>query len=366
MNNNLLLIDLLLYSETQVTTAGKLLELHASNLGYFQHLEKSIRPVVIQHAGFSKTFEDRGTRFEIIKGANKKWHLYLPLFFSIKKQKPGVVLVHSMDYAFQVIVLKLILGRKAKVIVQNHAEKPGTGMRKMLQKIACSFISGYMLASKAQGESWVDAGIISGDKIFEVMEGSTGFGIKARTEPAGNKTIFIWVGRLDKNKDPLTVLKAFKEYVKQNKNAELRMIYNANDLLSEIQNFIATHALFDSVKLLGELPHKALEQHYNNADYFILGSHYEGSGYALCEAMACGCVPVVTGIPSFSAMLNNGDCGYLFDPGNTTALQDILLKLNPAGQALLKEKVIKKFEDDLSFKAIGRRISDIVLKLSRR
>jgi len=102
----LLLIDLLLYSETQVTTAERLLELHDSNLGYFQYLEKSIKPVVIQHAGFSKTFKDHDTAFEIRKGANKKWHLYLPLFYRIRRQKPGVVLVHSMDYAFQELYLK--------------------------------------------------------------------------------------------------------------------------------------------------------------------------------------------------------------------------------------------------------------------
>ena len=57
-----------------------------------------------------------------------------------------------------------------------------------------------------------------------------------------------------------------------------------------------------------------LEKIYNQHQFFILGSHYEGSGYALLEAMACGCIPIVTNIPSYKFMTNNGDCALLFSP----------------------------------------------------
>ncbi len=53
--------------------------------------------------------------------------------------------------------------------------------------------------------------------------------------------------------------------------------------------------------------------YYNSADYFVLGSHYEGSGFSLVEAMSCGVIPIVTDIPSFRMMTNNGKIGTLME-----------------------------------------------------
>ena len=68
--------------------------------------------------------------------------------------------------------------------------------------------------------------------------------------------------------------------------------------------------------LLGRVPHLDLEAIFNGADYFVLGSHSEGSGYTLAEALACGVVPIVTDIPSFRRMTYNGQIGALWQPGN--------------------------------------------------
>ena len=42
-----------------------------------------------------------------------------------------------------------------------------------------------------------------------------------------------------------------------------------------------------------------IEKLMRASDLFVLGSHREGSGYSLIEALACGLPPVVTDIPSF-------------------------------------------------------------------
>ena len=42
-------------------------------------------------------------------------------------QQPDVVLVQGMLFPLHVILLRIQLGRTAKIIIQNHAEKPGRG-----------------------------------------------------------------------------------------------------------------------------------------------------------------------------------------------------------------------------------------------
>ena len=111
---------------------------------------------------------------------------------------------------------------------------------------------------------------------------------------------------------------------------------------------------------------KDLEFFYNDAHYFILGSHREGSGYALCEAMACGCVPIVTKISSFEKMTDNGDCFYLFDPGNAQQLKGILLNLKNDEWQMKHLKVLKKFEKDLSPEAIGNGIREICQEILQK
>jgi hypothetical protein len=56
------------------------------------------------------------------------------------------------------------------------------------------------------------------------------------------------------------------------------------------------------VRLAGEVAHDRIAAFLSAADIFVVGSHHEGSGYALMEALACGTTPVVTDIPAFRAL----------------------------------------------------------------
>jgi glycosyltransferase involved in cell wall biosynthesis len=278
--------------------------------------------------------------------------------------------MHSMLNPINIILAKLILGKRVKIIIQNHADGPSCGLKKTLQKLADQFVSYYLFVSKTQAQKWIECGIIQSEKkIIEVMEGSTVFAVKNRPLALVNpdyKTNFIWVGRLDANKDPITVLKAFARFVKIQPRSHLKVIYGSAELIDEVREFITQNALENFVELVGYVQHSQLESYYNSADYFILGSHREGSGYALCEAMACGCVPIVTSIPSFSSMTDTGACGYLFEPGNSESLFNVLIKLNAERYQELKKAAIDKFQKDLSFDAIGLRISKLALLLAEK
>jgi glycosyltransferase involved in cell wall biosynthesis len=134
------------------------------------------------------------------------------------------------------------------------------------------------------------------------------------------------------------------------------MIYNEDDLLPAVTARIrASAALCRSVRLFGAVPHEQLPAFYSAADLFVLGSHHEGSGYALLEASACGCVPVVTDIPSFLAITGGGTLGATWTPGNVAACARALVRAAALDQGLARRQVCQHFERELSWSAVGRR-----------
>lgn len=287
----------------------------------------------------------------------------------IKSQKPDVVVIQSLHFPLQIIQLRFRLGRKVKIIIQNHAEKPFNGLKKYLQKLADRYTDAYLFASHDMGAGWVETGNLNSiQKIHEVMEVSSVFSPIDKTK-AKQKTgiadglIFLWVGRLNDNKDPLTVVKAFLKFAATQPLARLYMIYHTEELLVEIQQLLDQSPQKNQVILVGRVPHLDLQYWYNSADIILSGSYYEGSGTAVCEAMSCGCMPVVTDIFSFRMITDNGRCGLLYNPGDEAGLLAALLETQ---QMDIKEKQttsLEYFRSNLSFEAIAGHIQEIANSL---
>src|SRR6185295_6630591 len=99
------------------------------------------------------------------------------------------------------------------------------------------------------------------------------------------------------------------------------MCFRSAPLLEAVRARIATDPVLKGrVQLLGTLPRAALEQYLRAADFLVQGSHAEGSGVALIEALACGTTPLVTDIPSFRRITGEGAVGALVPPGDSAAL----------------------------------------------
>jgi glycosyltransferase involved in cell wall biosynthesis len=99
--------------------------------------------------------------------------------------------------------------------------------------------------------------------------------------------------------------------------------------------------------------HAQLEDVYNSADYFVAGSHYEGSGFALAEAMACGVVPVVTDIPSFRAMTDAGRIGGCWRAGDASSFSEVFLQVVRRPLKELSSHAVQGFDRRLSYPAIA-------------
>ncbi len=333
-------------------------------IGVLEAMAKHHHVIAIERINFEGNLEKNGVEYHFVRLSGKRSYFPWKMHQLIKSLQPDIVFINGLIFPLQVIQLRMHLGSRIKIVAQNHAEKPATGLKKWLQQKADKYIKKYFFTARQMGMDWVDKGVIeSEEKIVEVMEASSSFRRMSR-EQAAAKTgakgapVFLWVGRLDENKDPFTVLSAFLQFAIQQPAARLYMIFHTEELLSEIKSMLTEHSNRDVVHLVGSLPHERLEAWYNSADYIISGSHYEGSGIAICEAMSCGCVPIVTNIASFQKMTGFGQCGFLYKPGDSTALLKVLLHTQKIDLESEKEKVVKQFSKELSFDSIATKMAE--------
>jgi glycosyltransferase involved in cell wall biosynthesis len=144
------------------------------------------------------------------------------------------------------------------------------------------------------------------------------------------------------------------------------MIYQTEELLGAIKAKLATNEILNTaVKLVGSVPNRELVAWYSAADFFISGSHHEAAGFALIEAMACGCIPVVTRIPPFHTITGGGKYAFSFEPGNAVSLEQTLSLLQTIDIQELSQKIRRHFESELSFEKIATDILKIAIELRR-
>lgn len=336
-----------------------------------KYLNKTIEIAAYLHINYSGQLNIGNIGYHFSRSRNKFWYIPFSTIFKIRKEAADIIWVQGFKYPLQLLMLKLIIGTKTKIIIQHHGEHPFAGLKKLCQKLAGRITNAYLFTSVGIADEWINAGIInSRTKCFEVLEASTYFTTKNKQESYARTGIkkgvqnFLWVGRLDKNKDPLTVLTAFKQYIVQYPDAHLYMIYQTEDLLPEVKSMLSkSRELQNAVHLAGQVSHNELSYWFSAADFFISGSHSEAAGYALIECMACGCIPIVTNIPSFRKITAEGKHGLLYDPGNANTLYDALLRTTALNSTALSADIIKHFSESLSFSAIGTTLSKVFKKL---
>lgn len=363
-------IDLVYYSHKDLDNPQRVLEIHAPATGFAPFIKDKVDIQFVKHLNYEGKENINGIKYSFFKSRNWFWYIPFKTHRYIKSQQPDIVIVEGLIFPWQLIILKWQLRKKVKIIVQHHGEKPFTGIKRSFQKFADKFINTYLFTSYGNSKIWIDNNVIKDvAKCKELLEASTYFTRQDKTKSKERIGItgtnnFLWVGGLDKNKDPLTLLEGFEKYIIHNPSTKIYIIYQDETLLIEIEKIIAGSInLKNAVHLIGEIDHKELVYWFSAADFYVSCSHKEGSGYALLEAMACGCIPIVTDIPSFKKMTSNGKVGYLYPAGNADAL---LLTLKQASAISFYEKsaeVEKHFKEYLSFKNIADELNDIFKQL---
>ncbi len=154
------------------------------------------------------------------------------------------------------------------------------------------------------------------------------------------RRVFLFVGRLEPQKDPIALVQAFAAM--HHKNCELWMAGDGA-MRSDVEFEINRLGIKDRVRILGvrnDVP-QLLEQ----ADCFVLSSRWEGMPMAVLEAGAIGLPVVATPVGSLCTILND-DCGYLVESSQLQHTLDAVVnnyvEASRRGKRL-QDKVINHF-----------------------
>lgn len=314
------------------------------------HAERLTRNGVDYHfvdvAG-TRTVASRGRRFaDVLDGIH-----------------PDVLHAHGLGFVEETAVIAGHLPPALPIVLQDHADRPPRWWRRARHRRCFSKASGIAFTSIDQAQPFVAARLFGpATRLFAIPESSSRFTPGDRTRARAETGLHgdpcvLWVGRLARGKDPMTVLEGVALAASRLPRLQFWCAFGAAPMLAAVRAKIADDArLAGRVRLVGEVPHARIETLLRAADLFVSGSRAEGSGYAALEALACGLTPVLTDIPAYRALTGNGRVGHLWPCGDAVRLADELFLA--ATERASPQQVRAHFDATLSFDAVGRLWAD--------
>jgi glycosyltransferase involved in cell wall biosynthesis len=143
-----------------------------------------------------------------------------------------------------------------------------------------------------------------------------------RPAPGGGFTV-ISVGRLERVKDPLTLVNAFARAVGDDAGSRAILV-GAGELSTSVEARARELRLHDRVVLTGLVPRDDVFVACADADVFVSTSHGEGLPVAVLEAMAAGCPVILSDIPPHRELADGADFIPFADPGDVDGFADAI------------------------------------------
>jgi glycosyltransferase involved in cell wall biosynthesis len=203
------------------------------------------------------------------------------------------------------------------------------------ERLALRHALGCVVTSPSTGRRLADFGV-SPDRFRVVLPGLDQPRARPRARPATPGPVrLLCVATLSPRKGQdilLTALAALRDL-----EWSLDLVGAARDpsFSARIKSMVTSLGLAGRVRVLGEVEGARLNDHYRDADIFVLPSYHEGFGMALSEAMAHGLAIVSTRAGAIPETVPD-DAGKLVDPGDAPALSACLLDLISEPEARLE------------------------------
>lgn len=250
------------------------------------------------------------------------WHSFFPVLAARLLGKPSIVVVGGFD--------------TASVPQAGYGSQRG-GLRKWLARIIMRAATHLLVNSDSARSETMDRVGIRSDKISVVYHGVA---CPPQAPQENRRHMALTVGIV--NRETL-LRKGLMPFVKAAKFLpDIRFVHAGPWLDGSIAELrrVAT----PNVEFLGFVSDEVLAQLYCDASVYVQASLHEGFGMSLAEAMASGCIPVVTRCTALPAVA--GDCGVYIAEASPEAIASgitVALKSSYSQRISARKRILETF-----------------------
>lgn len=157
-----------------------------------------------------------------------------------------------------------------------------------------------------------------------------------------DKTILLYVGRVDPEKNIGLVIDAFKKARVKLPKTELIIVGDGVDK-ARLERLVNDSDCKDLVKFLGRVVPPDLYEIYKMGDVFVTASEIETQGIVLIEAAATGLPLIAVDRGAVSEVCRDNENGYLCEPGNVDEIGNAMVKIvsNPELRKTFSKKSLE-------------------------
>ena len=289
----------------------------------------------------------------------------IPLIFFIKNKKPDYFIIHLIT-SLPLILLNLI-NTKTKMILRISGFPKLNFFRKKLWLLSKKKIFKITCPTEDLKYDLIEKNIFEDDKIFYLPDPVINikefkkkkFEKKTLSIEDNDKSFFIAVGRLTKQKNFMYLIDEFKKFLNIYPNEKL-LIFGDGELKKKIISKIEKEGMSDNIKLCGYTDN--IFRYMLKSKAFILSSLWEDPGFVMIESAMCNLFVISSNCKNGpKEFLLDGKAGLIFKSNVEDELfkkLDEFKKLNE-NTKLIKKVLAKKnsrkftlFRHYLSFKNI--------------
>lgn len=155
-----------------------------------------------------------------------------------------------------------------------------------------------------------------------------------RTPMTDRALRIVYTGRLDEIQKRISTLPHLAQQLRdRNIDFEFRIVGEG----AEMDNLLEAASSIDEIHFTGAVTPEEVQTHLRWADLWVLPSRYEGQSVAMLEALAAGCIPIVTRVRSGAGdAVIDGQTGISVDTDWNTPVEEIASLLCDAIESTLK------------------------------
>ncbi len=284
-------------------------------------------------------------------------------FKNLKKLNPDIIHSHSADLGFFISIAARIYG--VPIINTCHGISFNDKQYSFPKRFAETFFLKYANFKKIITVDMKGLHASNAAKIKNAVYVPNGIDLcrfQNRKERENTRIKFLFVGRLEKQKGVIYLIKAAE--ILKNKNDFEIIIVGEGAEADYLMKTALELGLIDLVRFEGMVSEQMLIEYYLGCDAFVLPSLWEGMPLTLLEAAAAEMSIIASDVGGISSLFTHEESALIIKPEDVDALASAMLKLMEDEE--LREKLgsnARRLVEKFSWESTAKSLDEIYIEV---